>query len=81
MLSDFAIIPSLKCHGRTKAILFLFPLKISSSETIGIELPGVVVPNFIDEMKTSPMDAVLTCSLNELNQIIKKLMNGCKARL
>jgi hypothetical protein len=28
-----------------------------------------LVPNFIDEMKNSPFDAVLTCSLNELNKV------------
>ena len=40
---------------------------ISSSRLFVYWPQMTLVPNFIDEMKTSPADAILTCSLNELN--------------
>jgi hypothetical protein len=42
---------------------------VSSSRLFVYWPQMTLVPNFIDEMKNSPFDAVITCSLNELNKV------------
>jgi hypothetical protein len=45
---------------------------VSSSRLFVYWPQMTLVPNFIDEIKYSPFDAILTCSLNELNKANQK---------